>query len=1059
MWRIGLCIGIACVSATFPLLPLSPSLFAQSMDREAIFKRLEAATALPLSPWRFKDGDVLKGEAVDLDDSAWALFPVGGEWNTGPAWFRYRVTVPQTIGGYDIRGARLRVRLRIVGENPVHLTVFFNGEKRAEGNDLDPVVLTENARPGDTFVIAVKADVPGGRTWVRAGQLEVEAPPSRPDPRTFLQECQVADGLLKVMRPEDRSRLESHLDAALRRLDLDALERGDQLAFDHSLRQAREALAPIAPLLREFAIRAVGNSHIDLAWLWPWTETVEIVRDTFATVLELMNEFPEFTFAHGSAQTYAWMEEKYPKLFEHIRRRVREGRWEIVGGVWVESDMNLPHGESLVRQFLHGMRYFREKFGVSVRVGWNPDAFGYNWQLPQILKKSGLDFFVTQKLFWNEVTRFPYRLFWWEAPDGSRVLTYFPNHYGNPIEPVPMAKDLADYVATTGHREYMHLYGVGDHGGGPTRSMLETATRWRSAEVLYPRLFFGTVHEFFERAMAELPRLNPPVWRDELYLETHRGTYTSQAETKRNNRQSEILLLNAEKFASLARLFGHPYPQDELDAAWKKVLFNQFHDILPGSSIAAVYRDAARDYAEVRRIGREVLSEAMRELADRIHTKGPGLPLIVFNPLSWARTDVVEATLVFPDPVSDVEVRDPRGRRLIAEVIARDPEANRVTVRFIAEDVPPLGYAVFRVIPVARRSPVRSSLSVTGLTMENEFLRVTVDARSGCLTSLYDKIARREVLDESRCGNLLQAFYDKPAVYDAWNIDATFEEKKWELRQAEEVKVVETGPTRAVIRVVKKFQNSTFIQDLVLYPKIPRLECQMEVDWRERHILLKVAFPVFVRSPKATFEIPFGAIQRPTTRRTPEEQAKFEVPALFWADLSDGAYGVSVLNDSKYGYDVRDNVIRLTLLRSPAYPDPRADEGRHRFTYAIYPHAGDWIQAGTVRRGYELNYPLIPYPTTGHSGSLPPVHSFLRLEPDTVVLTALKKAEDSEAWILRFYEFAGKPAEVRIALPKPPRIAQEVTLTEQGMGPLTVSGQEVIVPTKPYEIKTVWIEF
>ncbi len=1059
MRRTWCCVCAVLLSVISPLSPLSLSLLAQSVDREAIFKRLEEATVLPLSPWRFKDGDVVKGEAVGLDDSAWALFPVGGEWSTGPAWFRYRVTLPQTIGGYDIRGARLRLRTRIVGENPVHLTVFFNGEKRAEGNDLDPIILTENARPGDTFVIAVKADVPGGRTWLRAGQLEVEAPPSRPNPRTFLQECQVADGLLKVMRPEDRSRWESHLDAALRRLNLDALERGDQLAFDQSLRQAREALAPIAPLLREFAIRAVGNSHIDLAWLWPWTETVEIVRNTFATVLELMNEFPEFTFAHGSAQTYAWMEEKYPKLFEHIRRRVREGRWEIVGGVWVESDMNLPHGESLVRQFLHGMRYFREKFGVSVRVGWNPDAFGYNWQLPQILKKSGLDFFVTQKLFWNEVTRFPYRLFWWEAPDGSRVLTYFPNHYGNPIEPVPMAKDLADYAAATGHREYMHLYGVGDHGGGPTRSMLETADRWRSAQVLYPRLFFGTVHEFFERVMAELPRLNLPVWRDELYLETHRGTYTSQAETKRNNRRSEVLLLNAERFASLARLFGHPYPQNELDAAWKKVLFNQFHDILPGSSIAAVYRDAARDYAEVRRIGREVLSEAMRELADRIHTKGPGLPLIVFNPLSWTRTDVVEATLVFPDPVSNVEVRDPRGRRLIAEMIARNPETNRVTVRFIAEDVPPLGYAVFRVIPVTRRSPVRSSLSVAGLTMENEFLRVTVDARSGCVTSLYDKIARREVLDESRCGNLLQAFFDKPTVYDAWNIDATFEEKKWELRQAEEVKVVETGPTRAVIRVVKKFQNSTFIQDLVLYPKIPRLECQMEVDWRERHILLKVAFPVSVRSPKATFEIPFGAIPRPTTRRTPEEKAKFEVPALFWADLSDGAYGVSVLNDSKYGYDVRDNVIRLTLLRSPAYPDPRADEGRHRFTYAIYPHAGDWIQAGTVRRGYELNYPLIPYPTTEHSGSLPPIHSFLRLEPDTVILTALKKAEDSEAWILRFYEFAGRSAEVRIALPTPPRIAQEVTLTEQEVGPLTVSGQEVIVPTKPYEIKTVRIEF
>ncbi len=1035
-----------------------PPLFARSPDRNAIFRRLEAATVLPLSPWRFKEGDVLRGEAVNVDDSTWASFPVGGEWSTGPAWFRYRVILPQTIGGYDIRGAKLRLRIRIVGENPVHLTVFFNGEKKAEGNDLDPIVLTESAQAGDEFVIAVRANVPGGRTWVRAGQLEVEAPPSRPDPRTFLQECQVIEQLLKT-RKEDRAQWERHLDAALAKLDLEALDRGDQISFDRSLREAREALAPLLPLLREFSIRAVGNSHIDLAWLWPWTETVEIVRDTFSTVLQLMQEFPEFTFAHGAAQTYAWMEEKYPKLFERIRERVRQGRWEIVGGVWVESDMNLPHGESLVRQFLHGTRYFKEKFGVDVRVGWNPDAFGYNWQLPQILKKSGMDFFVTQKIFWNEVTRFPYRLFWWEAPDGSRVLTYFPNHYGNPIEPVPMATDLADYAAATGHREYMHLYGVGDHGGGPTRSMLETAARWRAPQALYPRLFFGTVQEFFERASAQLSQLNPPVWRDELYLETHRGTYTSQAETKRNNRQSEILLLNAEKFSSLAHLFGHPYPHGELDVAWKKVLFNQFHDILPGSSIAAVYKDAARDYAEVRRIGREVLEGAVRELADRIQTKGPGLPLIVFNPLSWARTDLVEATLTFPDPVSNVEVRDPRGRRLISEVIARDPQTNRVRIRFIAEDVPPLGYVVFRVIPTARPSPAGSSLVVSGLTMENEFFRVTVDPRSGCLTSLYDKIQHREVLDDSRCGNLLQTFYDKPSVYDAWNIDANFEEKKWELRQAEEVRVLEKGPTRAVIRVVKKFQNSTVIQDLTLYPKIPRIDCRMEVDWREKHILLKVAFPVSVRSPKATFEIPFGSIQRPTTRRTPEEQAKFEVPALFWADLSDGTYGVSLLNDSKYGYDVRDNVLRLTLLRSPAYPDPHADEGIHRFTYSLYPHADDWIQAGTVHRGYELNYPLIPYPTFGHSGSLPPVHSFLRVDPDTVILTALKKAEDSEAWILRFYEFAGKPAEVTISLPKPPRAATEVTLMEKEIAPLTIRGRTVSVPTRPYEIKTVKIEF
>lgn len=1039
------------LSILWPPVYASP---APQSDRATILKRLEAATVLPLVEWRFTDSHVVHAEAPDFDDSAWRVFRVGEEWSSGPAWFRRTVEIPQTLGGYDLRGARLRLRLRIAGENPVHLTVYFNGVKREEGNDLDPIVLTASARPGERFVISVRANVPGGRTWLYAGQLEVEASPSRPDPRTLLQELQAAEHIISTLK-EDRSAWESHLTAAVERIDLTALDRGDQAAFDASLHRAREALAPLRNLYGSFSIRAVGNSHIDLAWLWPWTESVEVVRNTFSTVLRLMEEFPEFRFTHGAAQTYAWMEEKYPRLFEEIRRRVREGRWEPIGGVWVESDMNLPHGESLVRQLLYGTRYFQEKFGLRIRVGWNPDAFGYNWQLPQILKKSGMDYFITQKIFWNEVTRFPYRLFWWEAPDGSRVLTYFPNHYGNPIEPVAMAKDLADYAGATGHREYMHLYGVGDHGGGPTRSMLETAERWRKSDAIYPRLFYGTVHEFFDRINAELPRLNPPVWRDELYLETHRGTYTTQAETKKNNRQNESLLLTAEKFSSLAALYGRTYPQSELESAWKKLLFNQFHDILPGSSISAVYRDADRDHAEIRRIGGNVLDQSLEELAGRIDTRGIGAAVVVFNPLSWTRTDVVEATVPVAGAPARIVIQAPGGKAMIGQVIERRPEVNRLRIRFIAEDVPSLGYKVFHILPGGPARPQTSTLSVNGTTMENEYLRVTVDPRTGCITSLYDKVNRREALDRSGCGNLLQAFYDKPQVYDAWNIDANFEDRRWDLRDAEEVTVMETGPVRAVIRVVKKFQNSRFVQHLILYPKIARLDCLMEAGWREKHILLKVAFPVAVRNPMASFEIPFGAIDRPTTRETPAERAKFEVPAQHWADLSDAGYGVSLLNDSKYGYDVKDNVIRLSLLRSPAYPDPHADEGFHRFTYAIYPHAGDWKRGRTVLRGYELNNPLIAFSEPVHPGTLPPVFSFLQVDPTTVVVTALKKAEEGDSLILRFYEYAGQRTTVTLRLPQTIRAAEEVNLMEQGSGTVRVAGNNVTVPTGPYEIKTV----
>jgi len=1025
-------------------------------DAEAVLKRLEAATVLPLTEWRFAEGHIVGAHAPEFDDSSWRIFRVGEEWSTGPAWFRRVVEIPATFGGYDIGGARLRLRIRIAGENPVHLTVYLNGVKKEEGNDLDPLVLTDHARSAERLVIAVRANVPGGRTWLYAGQVEVEAAPSRPDPGLLLQELMAARQILPAI-PEGRSDGERALAAALQAIDLAALDRGDQKSFDHSLERAREALTPLRALYRRFAIRAVGNSHIDLAWLWPWTESVEVVRNTFTTVLHLMDEFPEFRFTHGAAQTYAWMEEKYPRLFEQIRRRVQEGRWEVIGGSWVESDMNLPHGESLVRQLLYGTRYFQEKFGVSIRVGWNPDAFGYNWQLPQILKKSGMDFFVTQKIFWNEVTKFPHRLFWWEAPDGSRVLTYFPHHYGNPIEPVPMARDVADFAAASGHGEYMHLYGVGDHGGGPTRSMLETARRWQRPDVVYPRLFFGTVQGFFDRVMEDVPRLNLPVWRDELYLETHRGTYTSQAETKKNNRRNEALLLTVEKFSAFARLSGQEYPQADLEGAWKKLLFNQFHDILPGSSIRAVYRDADRDHAEIRRIGTGLLHRALEEISGRIDTRGPGVAVVVFNPLSWARTDVVETTIPLAGAPATVVVQDPNGRVMLAQVIERRPDVNRVRIRFIAEDVPPLGSKVFHIVPGRGRSRPQSSLAVRGWSMENEYLRITIDPTTGCLTNLYDKVNRREALDRSGCGNLLQAFYDKPQVYDAWNIDANFEDRRWDLRETESVTVTERGPVRAVIRIVKRFQNSRFVQHLILYPKIPRLDCLMEADWREKHTLLKVAFAVAVRARRASFEIPFGAIDRPTTRETPAEQAKFEVPAHHWADLSDSDYGVSLLNDSKYGYDVRDNVIRLSLLRSPAYPDPHADEGRHLFTYSVYPHAGNWKQGRTVLRGYELNHPLLAHIEPIHAGSLPSVFSFLRVEPDTVVVTAVKKAEDGEALILRFYEYAGVKTDVTVTLPAEVAAAEEVNLMEKSLGPVRVSGRTITVTTGPFEIKTVKI--
>jgi alpha-mannosidase len=1026
---------------------------------QAMLQRWRQIAVVPLAEWRVHPFEGVRGAAPDQDDSSWERL---GMWKwpkeSGTSWFRHAVEIPAVRGGYDLRSSPLRLRLEVDGDYPVYVSVYVNGVVRAQGYDLEPISLAGVVEPGQKVLLALKADAPAGKVCLGTAQLEFEVAPDRPDARLLLESCASAE-LINASSSDGKAQREQIFETARNLIDWAALERNDQRAFDDSLLRAQAKLEPLRDWLRGYSIRAVGNAHIDMAWLWPWTETVEVVRNTFSSVLNLMQEYPDLTFTHGAPQTYAWMEEKYPSLFEQVRRRVKEGRWEVIGGMWVESDQNLPDGESFARQLLLGKRYFQEKFGVDVRTGWTPDSFGYNWQLPQIYKKSGIDFFVTQKIGWNDTTKFPHKLFWWEGPDGSRVLTYFPHDYVNPIDPVRMARDLADQVPKTRSPELMHLYGIGDHGGGPTREMLAAARRWQSPAAPYPRLAFSTAQSFFDDISKKLGQLNVPVWKDELYLEYHRGTFTTQAGTKKNNRRNEVLMLNAEKFSSLAFLLGKAYPLENLNQTWRKLLFNQFHDILPGSSIHAVYRDADRDHEEIRRSAGEALSGALKDLAAHIRTEGPGAALVVFNPLGWERTDFVEADVKLPAPAADVELRDPAGQPVPVEIASRNAATREFTIRFVAEGVPSLGYKVFHAVGVAKARRAATSLAAQPGILENEFLRVRVDAKSGCITSLLDKKRSKEALAPGACGNLLQAFLDKPKDWDAWNIDANFEDQKWDLSEAEKVELVESGPVRAVIRVVKKFRNSRFVQDITLYSKIPRVDIRTEADWHEEHILIKAAFPVAAKSGFATFEIPYGNIPRPTTRNTPEEKAKFEVPALRWADLSDAAGGISLLNDSKYGHDAKGNVLRISLLRSPKWPDPQADMGHHEFTYSLYPHAGSWQEAGTVRRGYELNDPLLAVVAAAHAGSLPPVHSFVGLEPENATLTALKKAEDDDSLILRFYESAGKEAQVKLRLPPGATRAVEANLMEKEERALTLLAGEVIVPTRPYEIKTVKVFF
>ena len=1052
---------------------------------ETVATTLQSLRRLPAEEWKTHPGNVPHGEAVDLDDSSWKTVGPNTKGPYEAVWYRRWIEIPKSFHGYDLTGTRIWFDFRDEANGPTTKIIYFNGRRVAMGDALEPILLFDPAKAGDKVLVAVKILQTVDLKHFSGADLRIEFSSSRPDLSHTYQEM----GVVSIVGPSvgpASAKIAAELAKSADVIDLDALSRSDQPAFDASLTKAHALLEPLKPYLQQTSVRLTGNSHIDAAWLWPWTETVDVVRRTFGTALQLMDEYPEYTYTQSAAAYSEWTFEKYPSVHQQILNRVKEGRWEMVGGMWVEPDLNMPDGESLVRQLLIGKRYFKEKFGTDVRIGWNPDSFGYNWQLPQIYKRSGVDYFVTQKMTWNDANQLPMKLFWWQSPDGSRVLTYFPHDYVNDVEPLRIAADVAALQAAhPGVPEMMHLFGVGDHGGGPTRVMLQDGMHWSSPNVIFPKTKFGVAQGFFSdiegkvdtahspvwnyktlaAGNSRLPvpadgKITLPVWNDELYFEYHRGVFTTQANHKRNMRESEEQLLNAEKYSSLAWLSGLPYPGEDLTEAWKKVLFNQFHDLAAGSGIADIYLDAQRDYDFVRLEAENVTSQALHTVASQVDTRGKGVGVLVMNPLAWERTDLVSVNVQMPEPPSaQLSVVDSRGKPQPFQILSHDPNLNTYQLLSEVKNVPSLGYEVLHIAPGASASP--TDLKVDGLTLENAALRLTVNSETGCISSIYDKDSRFESLAANACGNELIAFKDTPEDYDAWNIDADFERQFTRLDMVDSVKVVEKGPLRATIRVVRSWQKSKFVQDISIYAGLNRIDVKNEIDWHETHVLLKAAFPLAAANAEAPYEIPYGSIERPTTRSNRFEAAKFEVPALRWADLGDGTHGFSLINESKYGYDAKGNVLRISLLRSPTWPDPDADRGHHSFSYSLYPHSGDWKQALTVRRGYEFNYKLAAVPIESHTGTLPASHSFVEVKKKNVILTAIKKTEDGNGLLLRLYEWEGKAGDVELIIPSGATGATVTNLMEQPEGsPLPILGtNQITVHIHPYEIVSVRVNY
>ena len=826
----------------------------------------------------------------------------------------------------------------------------------------------------------------------------------------------------------------------------------------------KDALAELKSESNLPAITAVGHSHIDVAWLWRLLHTREKTARTFSTVLKLMDEYPDYTFVQSSPQLYKFIKEDYPEIYAEIKEKIKEGKWEVTGGMWVEADCNLTSGESLVRQFLHGRQFVKEEFDIDWNILWLPDVFGYSWALPQIIKKSGLKYFMTTKISWSQFNRPEYDTFKWRGIDGTEVLTHFittpevnndePFYtYNGLLNPESVRGSWDNYQQKEINDQLLLAYGWGDGGGGPTRKMIEAGKKMQQIPGL-PEIKFGSNENYFAE-LAERVEDNKylPVWDRELYLEYHRGTYTSQAEIKKNNRRAEIKLHDTELFRTFAALESDlDYPAKKLRNNWEILLKNQFHDILPGSSIKEVYQDSEMEFKNLFSSTETSLNRGLEEIAAQI--KGGEKKLVVFNSLPWQRSGYIEfegrEIMIDDIPASGYKayniVESAEGLKLEAEVAAQkeaDFKESQINYLIAKSKEHEVGAG-------SRRNLLK--IKAEKNLIENRYYRIKLN-KQGQIISIFDREFQREIIPEGKKANLLQAFEDRPMRFNAWDIDIYYQEKEYSVDQLQNMNI-EKLVDRIIVSLEWKFLDSTISQKMIVYANRRRIDIKTEVDLQEVQILLNTAFPVDVRTTKATYEIQFGNVERNTHWNTSWDYAKFETVGHKWADLSERNYGVSLLNNCKYGYDIKDQTMRLSLIKSGIYPDPEADQGKHSFTYSLYPHGGDWFEAETVKEAYKLNYPLKTVISESGSGQQPQQKSFIDVEADSTILETVKISEDGDYLILRFYEYGNRREKVKVNLNQEIKQLKECNLVEKNIAELAAEANYFEFEIKPYEIKT-----
>ena len=827
------------------------------------------------------------------------------------------------------------------------------------------------------------------------------------------------------------------------------------------LESVREATAYLEKKLygkreMEATVSAVGHTHIDVAWLWRLRQTRDKTSRSFATVLKLMEEYPDYRFMSSQAQLYEFIRQEHPAIFARIRESVRQGRWEPEGGMWVEADTNLSSGESLVRQFLVGKRFFRNAFGADCKILWLPDVFGYSAALPQIMKQCGINYFMTTKISWNEYDKLPYDTFLWRGIDGSEVLTHF-------ISTMDTVKEEKDWITTYNgdlnpsqvigcwqryqqkdlNRDVLFAFGHGDGGGGPTHGMLERGRRMHMGIEGCPKVEFQFARDYFDRLQKDIAgRKRLPRWVGELYFEHHRGTLTAQASAKRWNRRSEFLYHDLETLESLVNL-DHlsSYPSAALLEGWKVILLNQFHDILPGSSIREVYEDSQKQYEDLHRTGGRMLEKALQQASRRVGLARDSL--LLFNTLGFSRREVAE--MQRPQHTGFL-LRDPQSGAVLPWQKTFDGK-----IIFTSPEVPAKGYCAISVEAGEQRQT--TPLTATLREMHTPFFDLTFDEAMQ-IASLIDRRTGRSVAPQGEPLNRLIVYEDRPFEHRAWNVQAYYTEKFWVLSDVSHAEVLECGPVRAVVLVERKFLHSVIRQYITAYAELDRIDIRNEIDWDDSYLLLKADFPVDVNAVKATFDIQFGNIERVTHENTLWDFAQFESCAHKWADLSDNSFGLAVLNDCKYGYSAKDGHIALTWLRSANDPQPKQDCTHHTFTYSLYPHAGPAAISRVVQEGYSLNCPLYTMFSNAQKGAWPERFSLACVDADNIILETVKRAEDSDALILRLYETWNRATDCSIRFGRLMEMAAQCDMMEENEALLQVEGNRLRLHFRPFEIKT-----